>query len=387
MSGPTAPRATVSTPAGDSDGASIDQQATAQQTVSELVRAYGDPPTDGHKRDRSESGDPAPAGKRGARERGGEPARSPSALSSGSSSRNFRDQLDAAVEDLEHRVTQSLTKDLQEFRERVTAEIEKLFDRVKDLEQHVEQRDSVIDRLADELRQSREEVSALQMRVEDAEMNSRIPCLVLSGPAMAPRRAPRLEPPLASRAAVDPTRPADSGQGQAMTSEPADRSAGRAVGSRQSAAGGGGDPRGRSVARGGVWEEREDINALVVTTLNRCMPGLNMDVTDIDRAHRLPGQHNRVIVRFVRSGSDSVRDRVMTRRLELRGKELFINESLTRLRGLIFRSLLAARRQDKIYTVYSRGGQVFFKEKQHGVSTKVDSLPRLRELGFTPLEH
>ena len=124
----------------------------------------------------------------------------------------------------------------------------------------------------------------------------------------------------------------------------------------------------------------------MVNTLTRCMPNLNFTVNDIDRAHRLPGPNNRVIVRFMRSGEGSVRDEVMSRRLELRGKDLFVNESLTKLRGQIFRSLLAAKRQKKIYTVYSRGGNVFFKEKQHGVGTRVDSLQRLRELGYSVLE-
>ncbi|KAF0301030.1 SH2B adapter protein 1 [Amphibalanus amphitrite] len=72
----------------------------------------------------------------------------------------------------------------------------------------------------------------------------------------------------------------------------------------------------------------------------------------------------------------------MTRRLELKGKDLFVNESLTKLRGLIFRSLLAAKRDGKIYTVFTRNGNVFFKEKQYGVSTRVDSLQRLHELGL-----
>ncbi|KAF0303748.1 Rho GTPase-activating protein 190 [Amphibalanus amphitrite] len=98
------------------------------------------------------------------------------------------------------------------------------------------------------------------------------------------------------------------------------------------------------------------------------------------------GPNHRVIVRFVRSGQGSVRDAVMARRLELRGKDLYINESLTRLRGLIFRSLLAAKREKKIYTVYSRGGQVYFKEQQFGVGTRVDSLQRLTDLGYTVIE-
>ena len=97
----------------------------------------------------------------------------------------------------------------------------------------------------------------------------------------------------------------------------------------------------------------EDINALIVNTLNRCMPGLGLDTSDIDRAHRLPGGNNRVIVKFVRTGQDSARDRVMSRRLELKGKDLYVNESLTKLRGLIFRSLLAAKRAGKIHSVHA----------------------------------
>ena len=370
----------------DGECATVQQTSAAQgererQSVSELVVIL----TDGQKRDRSESGDPAPAGKRGARERSGEPSRSPVALSS----RSFRDELDAAVEDLELRVTSSLSRDLHAFSERMTAQFEKLFGRVRDLEQHVEERDGEIDRLSGELSESNEVVSALQKRVEDAEINSRLPCLILSGAAMASRRSPRLRPPLPGRtapAAAGRPQPAGRGQGQAVTSQPADRQAG---GEEESGASS--DRRGvqgRPAVRDGRWEEREDINALVVTTLNRCMPGLSMDVRDIDRAHRLPGPgpNNRVIVRFVCSGQDSVRDRVMARRLELRGRDLFINESLTQLRSHIFQSLLTAKRQKKIYTVYSRGGQVFFKDKQHGVSTRVDSLRRLRDLGYTPLK-
>ena len=71
----------------------------------------------------------------------------------------------------------------------------------------------------------------------------------------------------------------------------------------------------------------------------------------------------------------------MMRRLELRGRDLFVNESLTRLGSQIFRSLLAAKREKHVYTVYSRGGNVFFKEKQHGIATRVDSLRRLETWG------
>ena len=76
-------------------------------------------------------------------------------------------------------------------------------------------------------------------------------------------------------------------------------------------------------------EEREDVCALVVTTLNQCIPGLDVDVSDIDCTHRLPGPNNRVIVRFVRSGQDNVRDQVMSRRLELRGRDLYLHQRVS----------------------------------------------------------
>ena len=44
------------------------------------------------------------------------------------------------------------------------------------------------------------------------------------------------------------------------------------------------------MARGeGGTEEREDVNALVINTLNKCMPGINLNESGDDRAHRLPG--------------------------------------------------------------------------------------------------
>ena len=381
---PAAPGQVLPRGGGGGDGAARGRQddtSHERQPVSELVRNYGDP-LEMHKRDRSESGDPAPPGKRGARELSGEPGRSPSTLSG----RNFKERLDDAIDGLEGRLMASFSRELHEFRESLSAEIAKLNERVRDLEQHTEEKDCIIDKLTDDLQQSRAEVAALQTRMEDAEMNSRLPCLILSGAAMAPRHSPHLEPPLPPRAvsaAADPSRsaaPAGAGQGrQPVTS----RSADRPGGSGQSA-GRGGEVRG--AARSGDREEREDINTLVIETLNRCMPGLGMNASDIDRAHRLPGANNRVIVRFTRSGEGSIRDCVMSRRLELRGRELYISESLTKLRSLIFRSLLAAKREKKLYTVYTRGGHVFVKQQQFGVSTRVASLDRVRELGYCVLE-
>ena len=341
----------------------VHSDTSERQSVSALVRNYSDP-SDGQKRDRSESGDHAPAGKRGAREIGGEPARSPAAPGN----RSFKERLDDAIDGLESRLVASFSRELHEFRESLTAEIDKLNERVRDLERHVEVRDGVIDQLTDDLRQSRAEITVLQTRVEDAEINSRLPCLIFSGAAMAPRHPARQGAPPASLGAADAA-------AVTVTSQAADRRV--TAGPGQSAAGG---------ARAGGREEREDVNTVVMDTLNQFMPGLNLASADIDRAHRLPGANHRIIVRFVRSGEGSVRDKIMTRRLELKGKDLYVNESLTKMRGQIFRSLLAARREKKIYTVYSRGGQVFFKQEQHGAGKRVDSLEQVRQLGYNVLE-
>ena len=205
----------------------------------------------------------------------------------------------------------------------------------------MEEPDDVIEQLTADLQQSWADVSTLQTRMEAAEINSRLPCLILSGAALAPHRQPCLEPPLpAARtapAAADQIRltvPVAQGQGRrAVTSQSADHRHDSALGQSAPSARG---VRGRSCTRVSEWEEREDVYALVISVLNRFMPGLDITASDIDCAHRLPGPNQRVIVRFVRSGEGSVRDRLMARRLELRGRELFVNESLTKLRGQIF---------------------------------------------------
>ena len=330
-------------------------------SVSELVRSYDDV---SGKRDRSESGDSsAPTGKRG---RGGEQHRSPGPRSAQTS---IKEHLDNAIEALENKMTVFMSAELHALREIIQSQLEILTDRVSDLERHVDAKDEIIEDLSQQLRESREEIVRIQTRAEEAEIISRLPCLVLSGGAMSPSHARRLQ----RTAATGP----DSAPGQRRSQVTAAGSAGQA----------GEEGGGTQSRRGGTTSEGpEDVNALVVSTLNQCLRGLNLSESDIDRAHRLPGPNNRVIVRFVRSGMGSKRDEVMWRRLELRGKELFVNESLTPLRSQIFRSLLNARKEEKLHTVYSRGGHVFYKPEKFAAGVRVESLDRVRELGFSVVE-
>ncbi|KAF0295751.1 hypothetical protein FJT64_006732 [Amphibalanus amphitrite] len=341
--------------------------AEERQTVSELVRNFGDSLGEGPgKRDRSESGDPAPAGKRGARERDSEPSPSPRNTS-------MRQYLDDALEKLEERLSSSISRDLHEFRELVSSELSALTDRVRDLERHVEERDLEVAELTNHLDASRKQIKLLEERAENAEMNSRIPCLVLSGQAMAPHRPTRLDAPLPPAGRTAPGG-GDSARGEGRAeSADAPAGAGRARD---------GERGGRS-AGGQSGGEAEDINQLVISAVRSRLPGLDITDADIDRAHRLPGANHKVIVRFVRSGPGGVRDQLMSRRLELKGRnDLFINESLTAQKSQIFRSLLEAKKNKKIYTVYTRWGHVYYKAEKFGTSSRVESVDKLRELRF-----
>ncbi|KAF0303200.1 hypothetical protein FJT64_024774 [Amphibalanus amphitrite] len=72
------------------------------------------------------------------------------------------ERLDDAIDGLESQLVASFSRELHEFRESLTAEIDKLNERVRDLERHVEVRDGVIDQLTDDLRQSRADICAIR---------------------------------------------------------------------------------------------------------------------------------------------------------------------------------------------------------------------------------
>ena len=295
-------------------------------------------------------------------------------------------EMSTALERFESRMMAVISEEVHSLRVSVQAQLERLADRVKDLEDHVNEKDIEAEKMEKELAEVKEEVKRMKVRAEKAEMNSRIPCLIFSGRAMAPQRSPRLGAPLpparsrvmtsgdlAGSADRDPPQAGVTGSSNARDGERDVRGPG---GGRQNGRGAsGGD-------RGGEWEP-EDINGLVINAVRARLPGLNFTEADIDRAHRLPGPNHRVIVKFVRSGSGSVRESLMLRRTELREyRDLYINESLTAEKQRIFGCLLDAKKQKKIHTVFSRWGHVYCKEKRFGVSTRIDTLEKVREMGF-----
>ena len=324
------------------------------------------------KRDRSESGDPAPAGKRGAVERNVTSESSPSQFN-----RRWKDYLENALDEMQQRITSFISREIHELNHDIQSKLSEMDKRIGELEQHVEERDSLLEELKSELRETRKEMSRLGDRAESAEMNSRLPCLILSGQAVAPRRA-RLSAPLP---------PTGQSAPRGVAADRASAGPPGAPGSRAEASGRGVAARGGRAPGERSETEGEDVHGLVIEAVTARLRGLNIREEDIDRAHRLPGPNNRIIVRFVRSGPNSIRDQLMSRRLELRHhNDLFINESLTAQKSLLYRSLLDAKKAKKVYTVFTRWGHVYFKEKQYGISTRVDCVDKLRELGFSVKE-
>ena len=380
---------------GDSDGDSDG----SRPSVSELVRSFASPGVGvssesanrQDKRGRSVSGEStAPPSKR-----------PPSAVMTPPTGirSDLRESVDNAVERLETSLMTTFSKEFHEFRNSMHDNLKKLEDRIIELEVHVNERDSRIEELDREFKQAKQDVNILGARAEKAEMNSRLSCLILSGRAMAPESAGRRSPAVTSRTPGAVSGPPGAGLDPRSTSagaRSAERAAGGDLGSRSAPVAphsanpargepesepDGGAQRGRPAAAGST--EEENVGRQVISVLQARMPWLNLREQDIDRAHRLPGPNHRVIVKFVQSGAGSKRDLLLTRRTELRGyNDLFVNESLTAQNGQIFRALLQAKKDKKIYTVFTRGGVVFCKTEQFSTRTRVDSVAKLAELGF-----
>ena len=188
-------------------------------SVGELVKTYDD---GAGKRDRSESGDSAPMGKR--RPPNSSPRQTPGEV---------REIIEDAVEGLESRLSLFLSREIHKLTDSLLLKFEDFNTRIKDLEEHVNEKDIALEKVSAELQVTQEEVRRLSERNENAEMNSRIPCLVLSGSALAPRRGSHLAAPLPLPA----DRSAPRGAGSAGQVSGPDGA--RAVGSGAGGGGGG----------------------------------------------------------------------------------------------------------------------------------------------------
>ena len=273
------------------------KQSMKQCSVTEMIRQM-DGAAASNKRDRSESGESASPIQRGGKARDTDDWA------------KFEAVLEGALEKLRHQIQD----DLNQFMNSVKEQLGALGGRLREVEVKLERKEKQLAEMADTVQETTRELHALREQVEENELISRLPSLVLSGSAIGGR----------------PAEPGPDG---------------------------------------------ENVEQLVVDTLKKHFRDLPIRLEDIDRAHRLPGESGRkIICRFTKSGRGSIRDTIYQRRMELRGRELYINECLTRRRSELFQILLRAKKENKIYTVFSRYGQVYYKGTKLGKSVRVSSV-------------
>ena len=267
-----------------------------QCSVTDMIRQM-DPAASANKRGRSVSGESASPNQRGGKAR-----------DTGDWSK-FESVLEGALDKLRLQIQ----ADFDDFRNSMKEQFIAMGTRLREVENKLEQKEKQLSEMNDTVKETNRELHALKEQVEDNELVSRLPSLVLSGAAVGKRPPP--------------------------------------------------------------GPDGENVEQLVVDTLKKHFRDLPVKLEDIDRAHRLPGESGqKLICRFVKSGRGSIRDVIYQRRMELRGRELYINESLTRRRSELFQILLRAKKSNKIYTVFSRYGQVFYKRAKLGKSVRVTSV-------------
>ena len=265
-----------------------------------------------------------------------------------------------------------LKEEFQEIANAIKSDLVSLRQRVTDLEEHVNQKDKETEALQEKVDKYEKQVASLEERLDANEANSRLPTLVLSGPMVA-RSAP------GRRSPQDPAR--RPGTPPPAGSDAAPPAAG---GDASSPAGGPGrPPSSRQLAPSSGVRDEEDVPATVVLLLNEAYPDLHLQKGDIARAHR-DRTGKKIWCKFVHSGPGSKREIAYSRRLSLktldRDNALYINESLSKVRNEIFNELLSLKKQRKIYTVFTRNGAVFFKDKQYGQNVRVDNFSKLTAL-------
>lgn len=249
------------------------------------------------------------------------------------------------------KLKEELKAEMEEMRKANEEKLAQIMERVRELEEHVNEKDQEIERLRSAEKDWEKERSHLLKVTEEAEARGRIYSLVFSGPAVPPA-------PTAGAAALYPAPAPDP------AAAPAD------------AAGGMAEAPGAAAGRG--RDPPEDVEATIIRVIKEKM---NIDVRrdDIDRAHRLAGGR-KIIVRFVRSGSSSVRGRIYANRIPKPGRgegdsspKLFVNESLTLQRQEIFQKLLGLKRGGKIFTTFTSRGDVFVKLIRFGANIRVNT--------------
>ena len=230
----------------------------------------------------------------------------------------------------------TIKKDFQTFAQDMRNEITTMATRIRELEEHVREKDRIIDDLEMQVHQQSKWCLAQEEALDELEQRSKSSEVILSGPAVPARPRPSAD--------ADPAPPPEDTRRTAR------------------------DVIRRSFA--GVQLGRGQPTSLLA----------NIDEDEVTEVRRLGPRT--LLCRFARTGPGSVRETLLENKLRLRGKardeSLFISESLSERRHGWFRDLLQLKKNKCIYTVFSKNGQVYVKVSQHSKKILIDSAQKVK---------
>ena len=126
----------------------------------------------------------------------------------------------------------------------------------------------------------------------------------------------------------------------------------------------------------------EDVEAVLMDVIRGSL-GITVRREDIDHAHRMSAGGSKIVCRFTKSGPSSIRQQIYDSRIPPKGERprlsLYVNESLSQNRQQVYLKLLELKRSGRVYTVFTRAGDIFFKEQKFGVNYKANSLADLEK--------
>jgi DNA repair exonuclease SbcCD ATPase subunit len=124
----------------------------------------------------------------------------------------------------------------------------------------------------------------------------------------------------------------------------------------------------------GIPEDKEEsrfhTENKVLKYLNQSMPTLKLRINDIEIAHRLGksknGKPRQIIVQFC---SRNTKTDILSRKKQLKGTGIFVNEDLTQLNMMVL-ACVRKKQPDEVESVWTINGNIFYKNKS-GTTHKV----------------
>ena len=109
--------------------------------------------------------------------------------------------------------------------------------------------------------------------------------------------------------------------------------------------------------------------------------GYELNLNQVQSSFRL--RNGGLFVEFASAGPASDRDTIFRSKSQLRGTGLYVSESLTRRRQGIFKVLLQMKKAKEIHSLYTQSGNIFIRRSLNSPPLKVSDLTDLQRLSET----